>query len=207
MRKLGILIITISIVIVNMAYAQDSTKRRHTQLSIYYEKNQGEKKYSNSIGFSYELFISKNVSLNYSASIGDGDHGVFSRTYAGIAGSLYLIGQSTVNDGTDDNDDEGNESPDILKLSSIALALIPEGINIYIPLHLPNNHDAYIVSSILPFRYEKYENNSGFASAFNMKIQYFLNDKAFIMPYVGISIYHEMTRATFNIGIALGASF
>jgi hypothetical protein len=151
------------------------------------------------LGINLEIFLTDNLSINYSASFGNNKHGLFYHTTGGLVSGLYLlINSPDALNGSNENDES---SSGFIYGSSVFLMILPEGINYYIPLSQYITLGAYCN----PFGYDYFDTGNSLTSAVGVKLVYHLSEHLILVPQMGINIiYAHENPAVLNLGLSVG---
>ncbi|MFC2130052.1 hypothetical protein ACFLSQ_01335 [Bacteroidota bacterium] len=150
-------------------------------------------------GVNLEIFISKNVSVNYSLTMGNSHHGLHLHTTAGVVGGIYLFGLGAEDEEEYYEDEEGSSG--FLYGSSIVSMLLPEGINVHFPL----SRYISVCASIHPFGYNYFKEGNSLSSSLGVKLIYNLSDNLVLIPHAGLSLlYNHRDVTTYNMGLSFG---
>ena len=186
---------------------------KHNAFSFGLEQVFSNGKFQNGLNFSYEIFVSKNVSLNYSLGFGLEAEGNSFHTTLGLAGLYYGLknidkwgedSQIECSDSYDNNYTDCVEKKQEMQYSYLCfLALLPEGINVYLPLG--ENFNLITYFDILGFEYR--DNQSSIASNLGLKLGIKLANNTYLEPRVGMRINFSRSEPCMTWGINLKSSF
>jgi hypothetical protein len=186
-----------------VAFAQEESLGLNSQWTLSYNKLSANHESAYAIKLNMEVFVSKSISLNYSLGLGSSSHDFYYNSHAGLVGGGYLFLKGVDHENRID-DEESSINP--MYFVGIFLALIPEGINFYVPVNL-NSKSAFLVPYINPLSYTFYKDVSTMSSGAGMKLQYFLGNSLYIMPDLGVQYLYKTGTPIMNIGLGFGLRF
>ncbi len=112
------------------AISQNLIAKDNFIVSATYNKNFFSENIIDMYGINIEIFITKNISINYSLTLGSDGRNLALHTTGGIIGGINLLGYAIEDDYYDDEE----SSSGFIYGSSVIMMVLPEGINIHVPL-------------------------------------------------------------------------
>ncbi len=134
-----------------------------------------------------ELFINKNLSVDYTLSGNFSQKNTFIHAPLGFVAGLALLSETRETDFS---------SYDYLIL---LLMIIPEGVNYYIPM----NDNINLVSYINPLGYDYFADDYSISSSLGAKLELLPLDNFSINPYAGLKLFYSHNSASFGFETGL----
>jgi hypothetical protein len=193
MKKLFVCIFTL---LVTTAYSQ----ARDFALTGTYSKNFMSGGAVDMYGLNMEIFITDNLSLNYSFAVGNRNNFSYYHSPAGLIGGISVF--LNVTDQNDQSSDDEESSTSMKYGGAVLVMLLPEGINYYFPLSQYVTIGAYCN----PLGYDFFrDNDASFSSSLGLKFMYHLNEHFILVPQIGMSFFYTNHDPTvFNLGLSIG---
>lgn len=191
--------ILISLVII-FILCQNVVSKDKVIMTATYNRGFFETSSFDMIGLNLEIFVSKNLSLNYSVLLG-GDGRIFAlHSTGGLVGGIHLLGYAL--DAIAEDDEESLSA--FYGVSTIFALMLPEGVN----LHLPLSQYVNLVPYFHPLGYDYFGNGETLSSSVGMKVMYNIDDKLLVIPQIGVSIFYANENTTnYNLGVSVGYRF
>jgi len=195
MRKLMFISLIIVLVLCQNVIAKDKVI-----LTATYNKSFFETRSCDMVGLNLEIFISKNVSLNYSVLLGGDGRNFALHSTGGLVGGIHLLGYALDAIAEDD----GESSSAFYGVSTIFALMLPEGVN----LHLPLSQYVTLVPYIHPLGYDYFGPQETLSSSLGLKVMYNIDDKLLVIPQIGVSLFYASENTTnYNLGVSVGYKF
>jgi hypothetical protein len=167
--------------------------------TISYDKAFFNEETVNIYGLNIELFVTENISLNYSVKYGALSNDYYFHTTAGIIGGYDILANIIKNELHNYNEDDN--SLDLLYTGSVILMILPEGINFNYPL---SNYIS-LSTSFHPFGYDYFKYRGSLSTAVGFRLIYNLSENMVLIPNAGCTLlYNYKDHLTYSLGIAFG---
>ncbi|MFH1051568.1 MAG: hypothetical protein V1779_11660 [bacterium] len=192
MKKILYIFMVLMLILISQLSAKDNII-----LTASYNKNFFSNNTLDMYGLNLEIFITKNVSINYSLMLGSDGRNLALHTTGGVIGGINMLGYAIEEDYYDDEE----SSSGFIYGSSVIMMILPEGINIHVPL----SQYVSLVPYIHPLGYDYIGNDRTVSSSVGLKVMYNINDKIVLIPQAGVSLFYSTENHTsYNLGLSVG---
>ena len=184
------------ILIVSVANSENPSKKNKIGFEYNYIKSYLTN--SNQFGLNYELFIYDNISLQYGFRLGLPNGRAAFHCHTGLATALYML--------YDDNylkSDAYYSNNDFYNYAVIFLAMVPEGINIYVPY----TDKIKFSPMIMPLGFDYINDKYSITSSIGMKMEWNFIEELSLNPFVNVTMFYKESKFFFNAGFFLGIKF
>ena len=181
----------------------DTSTKCPPYLSFFYENNIVNGKSNSLFGLNLEIFLSEYFSFNYSVGVGQIDGITFTRATPGIEAAGWYL--KNTEESSEQYLEEGDAEAQASRyLVAILLAMVPQGINVYIPV----SGNTKLGFSFNPMNTYYNEGKAFWGVNCDMKLMFeFPRTKTMVAPYFGITNIPELKLTPFHFGVMLGVRF
>lgn len=182
---------------------EDTTKKCPPYLSFFYENSIVNGKSGSMFGLNLEIFLDEFFSFNYSVAVGQIDGITFTRATPGIEAAGWYL--ENTKEASEQYREEGDSEAEASRyLVAALLALIPQGINVYMPI----SGNTKLGITFNPMNTYYNDGKASWGINVDMKLMFdFPKSKTMVAPYFGITNIPDMNLTPFHFGVMLGVRF
>ncbi len=182
---------------------EDTTKKFPPYLSFFYENNIANGQSYSMFGLNLEIFLGEYFSFNYSVGVGQIDGITFTRATPGIEAAGWYL--KNTKEASEQYREEGDSEAEASRyLVAALLALVPQGVNVYLPL----SGSTKLGFTFNPMNTYYSDNKAFWGINLDMKLMFeFPRTKTMVAPYFGITNIPDMKLTPFHFGVQLGVRF